>query len=961
MDSLRLFFLGPPQIERSALPVEVDTRKAIALLAYLAHTREPQTRERLAGLLYPDYDDAHARGALRRTLSSLRHAIGDDRLATDRGWIGLRPGSDLWLDVDQFRAHLAECRTHRHGEAAVCPACLASLEAAVALYRDDFLAGFSLRDSSEFDEWQFFQAESLRHDLTSALERLVRGYVAQVAYTTAIPHARRWLSLDTLHEPAHCWLMQLYAWTGEYAAALRQYRECVRILDAELGVPPLPETTALYTSILERRAVPALPAAPPPVVATASRARAVPFPLTGRQQEWTALQAAYMASRQQGQFVVLAGEPGIGKTRLLDELLHDAQAQGSATLTLRAYEGESTLAYGPWLTGLRSCLAETPAQRLATVPGNALSETARLLPELATRMPGLPPTAPLNSPGAQARFLDGITRVVLALLNSPAPGVLAIDDVQWADEASLDLLTYLVRRLRDSQLLVVAALRRSETAASDRIEQLVSESQRAGRGRLLTLTRWTAEEITQLVLAANLFLEPGVTTRLFQETEGLPFFVTEFLTAGTNRQDWDVPASVRALLHARLTSVDETSRQLLATAAIIGRSFDFDILRAVSGRGEDEAVACLERLLAQGLIAEVRAEDSRHGASYDFYHDQLRRLVLEETSLVRQRLLHRRVADALVDRARRPAARDTLAGQIAQHYQLAGQHIDAATYYVLAGEHARRTLANAEALADLRAALTLGHPDSATIHEAIGDLETLAGRYTAAELAYELAAAQATGAWLARLERKLGQVHQRRGEYALAEIRYQSALNVLGPEGDPGELARLTADWSLAAHHQNAVEQATALAIRSLHLAQAAGDRPAQAQAHNILGILARSRGELADALHHLTQSLGLAEELADPGAQIAALNNLALAHHASGDSAQAATLAARALVMCETQGDRHRAAALHNNLADFYHAQGQSDAAMQHLKQAVSLFAEIGDPSVPASWQPEIWKLVEW
>lgn len=957
MDVLRFLFLGPPQIEHNGVPVEVDTRKAIALLAYLASAGEPQTRERLAGVLYPDYDDTHARGALRRTLSTLRHAIGDEWLVTDREWIGLRPGPQLWLDVAQFQAYLAACRTHGHAETAVCPACLAPLEAAIALYRDDFLAGFSLRDSSEFDEWQFFQAESLRHSLAGALERLVRGFADQAAYATALPYARRWLSLDTLHEPVHRWLMQLYAWSGEHAAALRQYRECVRILDSELGVPPLPETTALYTAILEHRATPAftspLSVAPP--------APAVTFPLTGRHQEWTALQTAYAASRQHGQFVVLAGEPGIGKTRLLEELLATAQSQGAATLALRAYEGESALAYGPWLAGLRVRLAEPVAPHLAAVPEYALSEAARLLPELNIRMPGLPPAPPLDSPGAQERFLEGLSRVVLALVSGPAPGILAIDDAHWADEASLDLFTYLVRRLRESQLLVVAALRRGETAAGDRVERLVSESQRAGRGWLLALTRWSAQEIARLADATGHSLNPTAIDRLYQETEGLPFFVTEYLAAGSTGQDWDVPASVRALLHARLTAIDETSRQLLTTAAVIGRSFDFDILHAASGRSEDEAVAGLERLLAQGLISEVRAEHDRRGALYDFYHDQLRRLVLDETSLVRQRLLHRRVAAALVDRARHPAMLDTLAGQIALHYQLGGQDGAAANFYVLAGEHARHTFANTEALADFRTALTLGHPDSGVIHEAIGDLETLAGRYAAAQLAYELAAGQAEGVGLARLERKLGQVYQRRGEYDLAEVRYRSALDALGPDGDPAELARLTADWSLTAHRQNAVEHAIELAARSLHLAQTTGDRRAQAQAHNILGILARHRGDLAQAVHHLAQSLQLAEALGDPGAQMAALNNLALAYHASADTGQAVILAERALVICESQGDRHRAAALHNNLADFYHALGQPDAAMQHLKQAVSLFADIGDPSAPTTWQPEIWKLVDW
>ncbi|NIP69311.1 MAG: tetratricopeptide repeat protein, partial [Planctomycetales bacterium] len=163
-------------------------------------------------------------------------------------------GQALWLDVDQFLSLLRACREHDHPEADVCPECLTALAKAVELYRGDFLAGFSLRDSPNFDEWQFFQTESLRQELASALERLVRGHSAQGAYESAIPYARRWLALDPLHEPAHRHLMQLYAQAGQRAAALRQYQECVRILEAELGLPPSEETTSLYKQIRTRPA-----------------------------------------------------------------------------------------------------------------------------------------------------------------------------------------------------------------------------------------------------------------------------------------------------------------------------------------------------------------------------------------------------------------------------------------------------------------------------------------------------------------------------------------------------------------------------------------------------------------------------------------------------------------------------------------------------------------------------------
>jgi tetratricopeptide (TPR) repeat protein len=422
-----------------------------------------------------------------------------------------------------------------------------------------------------------------------------------------------------------------------------------------------------------------------------------------------------------------------------------------------------------------------------------------------------------------------------------------------------------------------------------------------------------------------------------------------------------MPVAVRDLLYSRLRGLSETSWQLLTTAAVIGRSFDFDTLRFASGRSEEEAVTGLEGLMNQGLIQELRSGSDAQPTGalgeprYDFGHEKLRTLVYEETSLARRRLLHRRVAEALVVRDRD----SSLAGQIAHHYRLARKDSQAAEYYRLAGEHARSLYANAEALDHFRSALALGHPDVAELHEAIGDLQTLQGEYSGALTSYETAAAMCDPQSLAGLEHKLGTVHHRRGEWELAESHFQAAQAALGETDRPGQSARFYADWSLTAHQRRRTEQAVDLAHQALELAEAAGDTHALAQAHNILGILATDQGQLEKATHHLGQSLTLAETLDDPEAQVAALNNLALTSSAGEDFVQAIELTETALALCTKLGDRHRQAALHNNLADLYHATGQPEAAMSHLKRAVGIFAEIGKEA--GTWQPEIWKLVEW
>lgn len=976
MPQLTLFLLGSPRLERDGQPVEVDTRKAIALTAYLAVTRQSHSRDALAALLWPDYDQTHARGALRRTLSALNKALAGEWLDVDRETIGLRAEANIWLDVAEFQRRLTACRSHSHPADAICPDCLTPLTEAVTLYRDDFLAGFTLRDSPDFDEWQYFQSESLRRELAGALENLVRCHTLNQQFDPAITYARRWLALDSLHEEAHRELMRLYAWAGERGAALRQYRECVRVMDQELGVPPLDETTQLYTAIQENRLSPPptpaskeIPAAPAPVAETPApiivRPRSFDYPLVGRAAEWSALLEACAAS-DKGHVVILQGEAGIGKTRLAEEFLGHTQAQGSVTLTARCYAGETNLAYSLFIEGLRAALSQPPlAAKLTDVPDHWLSEAARLLPELAALRPGLSAPPPLDSPGAQSRFFEGILQLMLALCRGLQPGVILFDDLHWADAASLDLLTYLVRRLRGRALCLLLTWR-SENAVS-RLQQLLSEAQRAGSVTLLSLPRLSQRAVAELVGD----IAPGLEARLYAETEGLPFFLVEYLIAlarggeAIGGDDWTMPGGVRGLLQSRLAGVSETGWQLLTTAAVMGRSFDFDTLRAASGRSDEEIVTALDALIEQGLVAEVNGSGER-SLSYDFSHEKLRTLVYEEASLTRRRLLHRRVAEALISRTRGRQDLGALAGQIAYHYRLTGQDGEAADYFKLAGEHARSLYANAEALAHFQAALALGHPDATALHEAIGDLHTLLGEYSAALTSYETAAALLGGetatpsaSTLPRLEHKLGNVHHRRGEWELAESYFQAALAAQKGSGQPGESARLYADWSLSAHHHGQATKALNLAQRARELAESTGDTQALAQVHNILGILARSQDDSDLACQHLEQSLAMAEALGDPTARIAALNNLALACSISGKIDRAITLTETALALCVSQGDRHREAALHNNLADLFHAAGQTEPAMTHLKQAVTIFAEIGaEAGAP---QPEIWKLVEW
>ena len=1000
MAELRIALLGPPRVERDGAPIEVDTRKAIAMLAYLAMLPERHGRDAVAGLLWPDYDTEHARGALRRTLSTLNKAVGPGWLAADRTTVGFAQ-SGFWLDVTRFEELVAGCRDHGHPPTDACPACLAPLAEAARLHRGDFLAGFSLRDSTSFDDWQYFQAERLRRELAGTLERLAAAQIGQHRWDDAVDAARRWLALDPLHEPAHRQLMRIYSWSGRRGAALRQFQACQRVLEEELGVEPLEETVAVHEALQANRLppppdpVPAPPTSsspsssapvsgvplPRPPVGDASAPGAggppvvhtpQPVPLVGREGEWAALLAAYAGVAGDGRLVVIEGEAGIGKTRLAAELAGHARSLGASVVSGRCYEEEAGVAYGPFIEGLRGVLAaggpgaqvaagDSPrmgsgapgAARLDGVPRHWLAEARRLLPELVETHPGLPEPGPLDGPAAGRQFFEGVSQVLLAACAGPVPGLLVLDDLHWADEASLDVLAYLVHRLAGRPVLVVACWRSEQVPADARLRRLAADARRTGQGSVLELGRLDAAGVAELV-AAVAPARAGAAGLLHQRTEGLPFLVLEYLAAVGD--DGELPAALpggaRDLLEARVRGVGDAARQLLGTAAVLGRSFDVDTARAASGRSDEEAVAALEELAARGLVHEVA------GDVYDFGHGLVRDLVYEQTSLARRRLLHRRVGEALAAGARGRRPQEPPAASIARHLELGGAAAEAAGYHQQAGDQARAVFANREALGHYRAAVGLGHPDAAGLHAAIGDLETLLGNYDAALAAYTAAAGAATDDERWVIEQRLGAVCARRGDWDAAERHLTAALAALGSGGAEGRRAGLAADRSLAAHRQGRSDAAQQLANDALDLAAESGDPDALARAHGMLGMLGAAGGDHDSARRHLEQSLALAEALPDPSARVAALNNLALAHRATGEVDLAVDYTRTALELCTRQGDRHREAALHNNLADLLHLAGQHTEAMDHLKQAVAIFAEVGEPGPP---NPEIWKLVSW
>jgi predicted ATPase/DNA-binding SARP family transcriptional activator len=345
MTNFKLYLFGPPRLERNDARVDLGSKKSLALLVYLAAEKNPFSRDQLAALFWPDVGHTTALANLRRTLYRVNHASDAELIHADRTSVSFNSQIDLSVDVELFHQHISACLCASGDSGSIPPACVEDLVQAADLYTADFLSGFSLPDSTTFDEWQFFRMESLRQSFNAVLKCLVQEYSSRGAYDVAVGFARRRLALDVLEESAHRDLMELYALNKQYTAAVRQYEECRRILEAELKIKPEKETVDLYQAVRERRAAPAPPIPPQAILegtpfpytmeTSASPLRsellsdvshpgpphslpAPPFPFFGRSREMTEVQRLLVENPER-RLVTVSGPGGIGKTRLAVE------------------------------------------------------------------------------------------------------------------------------------------------------------------------------------------------------------------------------------------------------------------------------------------------------------------------------------------------------------------------------------------------------------------------------------------------------------------------------------------------------------------------------------------------------------------------------------------------------------------------------------------------------------------
>jgi len=651
--SLRL--LGEMEVFRGSVRVELPpSRKSRALLAYLAATGRPQRRERLCSLFWEVPDDP--RGSLRWSLSRLRAVLEEDDsscILANRETVSLdtsRCAVDLLSLRALDRSRLEEVETAR-------------LLEAVDAFRGEFLEGLDLANCHEFQSWCLAEREELRRLNIDLLAELRRRHDADPE--AALGFVRRLVHVDPFDEAARVDLLRLLLGTGRRREAQGQFETAERLL-RELGEGSADRLRRAWRTILRdtergvtvtaapatRRppAVRPIPASPRQPAAAADSACA---PFVGRRWMLDHLTDALGSAAASGRarVVLLMGEPGLGKSRLLSELAACATASGARTVIGHCYESRLGASYACW----EEALQELPP---LDAEGDADLRRKRLFQAVA---------------GAVVGEADAFT-------------LLALEDVQWMDEASCDVLRFVLRAARQTPLLVLLTAREGEIADNAAVAGVLRELREKHDFQSLHLLPLSEEEVRLLAAASG---QPSSIERIVSLSRGNPLYALE-LSRGLIEEQQSLPRSLKELIRDRLDRLPPEAAEVLRWSSLFSAGVEVPLLQDLSDLGESSFLSALEALDRHRLLAHDPRSDS-----CTFSHELVREAVYTSLSEPRRRLMHRKVA-RLLNAEIRQGKVDPF--DVVHHASAAGDDVMAAEACVQAGRRARRLLANGEAL-----------------------------------------------------------------------------------------------------------------------------------------------------------------------------------------------------------------------------------------------------------------------
>ncbi len=874
MTTLHLSLFGAFQATLNGKPiVNFRSAKTQGLLVYLALTSgQAQARDELAALFWPEEPDTVAKKNLRQSLYRLRQLLGETEeterpfLLITHATVQFNAASDYHLDVDDFSAAWER----------------EDLATAVARYGDELLPSFGC-DSDPFDDWLRQERDRLQRQALGALLALTAQHLAQAEYLEAEALARRQLALEPWREEAHRQLMQALALRGERSAALAQYDRCRAILDTELGVEPSTQTQALAEMIARR--LPA-PAGQNPQAVGPTRPRpAIPF--VGRQTEFEQLVNAYQHTADRGlQLMTVVGNAGIGKTRLAQEFLEWVTMQGADVLHGRAYETSSELSYQPVIQLFRRRLERenAPEDLLSDL---WLSQLTRLWPELRERYPDLPePTQEENI--ARQHLYEAIARLGQALAKR-APLVLFVDDAQWADTASRDVLQHAIMRWAEDETPILLLLTLRQEALAESVETLrwLAHLRRHPASQQLNLDMLSQRETRQLI-ERMLETEVGdndglladqaqaslirLSDWLFAETDGQPLFLTETLKAlldeglvvrGASSIEWQVDwnrlqerttavgvwPGVREIVRSWLARLTVPAASVLEAAAVLVEEASFGNLLRVAALDEQEAVTALDELLNRQLLREADKGllSLHHDPFYQFSHQKISDVVYAEAGAARRRILHRRAFETLL-------ASSASAATLAHHAIHAGLVPESIRYSLIAGNEALAVFAGQVAMTHYETAFRIG--DEQGWPEAI------------------------SGADRQALYAGLGHAYELTEQAKPAENVYQAMIDyarqVEAPAMECQGLNRLAVLYNMILFDP---DRALVVLEQARRVAERAGDRRGMAETAQNLSMTAGHLHDVDNEIRYAHQAFTIARELAHPNLLARSLNRLSFAY----------------------------------------------------------------------------------
>ena len=911
-------------------------RKTRAMIAFLATMGQPQTRRKLMTLFCQEAN-APSR-ALAVLLSRVRKQLGQETLPTDGELIQLNYDA-MTVDVTQFLAILEDAQNEPT---------VPQLQTAVALYRAEFLAGLTLDDAPEFDQWLLVQQARFRHLLERGLLRLITQLMAQEQTEAALPVAQQLVQHNPLLEEGHARLMLLYAQTGQREAALNQYEQCCAHLQAELAVEPTLDLQSLYAQIKagkvgQSRSV-ALSTIPESITAHMAVVKTADF--VGRDTEMSQLLAVWQAVQAgTGQILLIEADAGAGKSRLVQEFA--AQLRPGQALLGHCYESTMALPFQPWQEVLTAHLVQWDDAALQELPLFVQMYLSRLLPTQAERLDN---KTAVSHPIQAGELGQLLTAVFDFLSRSPdgrsQPRLLFIDDLQWADEASLQLFSTIALRLARQPILLVGAVRWEEKENSPALQTLLHDLSRKSAHRM-QLSAFSAQTIQQLMVPMWPQLPVGyrehVAIMVAQATGGNPLFVTELLIelsqAATLPEMLPVPPSVRELVNRRLQRMTLSGRQVLEALAVLNNPATLAMAQRVSARSEEEAVLAIEVGVRQGLLI---CDELKRPFAHDFRHELVREAVLAQLGGVRRELLHRRAARQL-------EILGATAAILAYHWGKAGE-VDKETHYLIkAGLAATAVYAHEEAIHHFQHALPrlTDLPQKIDILCRMGESHHKIGNSEQAETVYLAAEALAQTAknpeLKARIAAALGHLYLANANYPAARQQFDLALSNYGTRDHPDKINVLD---GLATLHlrQGAFNWAIDFAQEALHLARRQKNEREEARCLATVGLVLTFMGDYENAFTVFNEGIGLAEAANNLAELAKCYANLSNVFYYKGELAESLSYTERAWQIDKQLGHQHGIARHLGNMGLVLLDMGEPEQAMSHMQQALAMEEALGN-----------------